>query len=88
MADNPFKVQSQLREQHLKKPLEPAVETVAPGHSGSVGLPPPKPRRKQCGLYLDVQMMDKVKQVAQRRGVSIGAVIEACVKIALERLEE
>lgn len=86
MGDNPFKLQERMREQHLKERPEPQ-EVTGQDRPGSVGLPAPKPRRKQCSLYLDMEMMERVKRIARKRGVTIGAVIEACVKIALDQLE-
>lgn len=89
MGDNPFKIQERMREQHLKPRTEPTSTEMSStsGRPGGVGLPAPKPKRKQCSLYLEVEMMDHVKRVARQRGVTIGAVIEACVKIGLEQLE-
>lgn len=54
----------------------------------AIGLPPPKPKRKPCTLYLEEEMMDRVRRLAKQRGVPIGAVIEACVKLSLEQMEE
>lgn len=83
---NSFEVRENARQQNLKE--RPAAEAAsAPDRPGGVGLPEPKPKRKQCSLYLDMDMMDQVKRVARKRGVTIGAVIEACVKISLEQLE-
>lgn len=87
MGDNPFKLQERMREQHLKERPEPAETVSVQDRPGSVGLPVPKPRRKQCSLYLDMEMMERVKRIARKRGVTIGAVIEACVKMALDQLE-
>lgn len=61
------------------------VETVA--QAGGLKLPTPKPRRKQCSLYLDTEMMEWVKRIAQQEGVTIGAVIEACVQAARDQME-
>lgn len=83
MGDNPFKLQERMREQN--HPELPAAG--APARPGGVGLPEPKPKRGQCSLYLDVEMMERVKRVARKRSVTIGAVIEACVKMALDQLE-
>ena len=83
---NSFEVRENARQQHLKE--RPAAEAAgAPARPGGVGLPEPKPKRGQCSLYLDVEMMERVKRVARKRGVTIGAVIEACVKMALDQLE-
>lgn len=83
MSGNSFDLRENMRQQNLReRPQDPA-----PDRPGGVGLPEPKPKRKQCSLYLDVKMVDQVKQVARKRGVTIGAVIEACVKMSLEQLE-
>lgn len=86
MGDNPFKLQERMREQNHPERPEP-LAAGAPARPGGVGLPEPKPKRGQCSLYLDVEMMERVKRVARKRGVTIGAVIEACVKMALDQLE-
>lgn len=86
MSGNSFELRQNYRQQHLKEQPEPSAAS-APARPGGVGLPVPKPKRKQCSLYLDMEMMDRVKRVARQRGVTIGAVIEACVKLALEQLE-
>lgn len=86
MGANAFEVRDQMRQQNLKERPEPPADGT-PVRPDNTGLPAPKPRRKQCSLYLDVEMMDRVKRVARQRGVTIGAVIEACVKMSLEQLE-
>lgn len=48
----------------------------------------PKPKRKQCSVYLDVGMMDRVKRLAQQRGITIGAVVETCINATLNQMEE
>lgn len=89
MGKNAFELRDQMRQQNYReRPEPPAAEVVGTlVRPDSVGLPAPKPRRKQCSLYLDVEMMDRVKRVARQRGVTIGAVIESCVKMSLEQLE-
>lgn len=72
-------------------PLKPKTPEPKPDYltvklSGVLSLPAPKPRRKQCSLYLDAEMMDRVKQIACQQGVAIGAVIEACVNAALDQM--
>lgn len=86
MGTNAFEVRDQMRQQHLKERTEPPA-AGAPAQPGGVGLPEPKPKRRQCSLYLDVEMMERVKRAARKRGVTIGAVIEACVKMSLDQLE-
>lgn len=66
---------------------EPVAPDVKKKQFEGLSLPAPKPKRKQCSLYLDAEMMEQVKRVARRRGVAIGAVIEACVRLALEQME-
>lgn len=88
MGKNAFEVREQMRQQNLKREPEPALEVSADhNRPGPVGLPAPKPKRKQCSLYLDLEMMERVKRVARARGVPIGAVIEACVKMSLDQME-
>lgn len=89
MKSNSFQARENMRQQNLKMPIEPpaAAPPVEAGQGKGYALPAPKPKRKQCSLYLDVEMMETVKRVARQRGVTIGAVIEACVKIALDQLE-
>lgn len=87
MSGNSFELRQNYRQQHLKEHLEPTAVSV-PAETGPVGLPAPKPKRKQCSLYLDTELMDQVKRVAHRRNVTIGAVIETCVKMSLEKLEQ
>lgn len=85
---SPFEISKEQREQHMKE--RPAAESGRPLSApvpGGAALPAPKPKRKPCSLYLDTEMMNRVKHVARQRGVPIGAVIEACVKMALEQLE-
>lgn len=84
---SPFEISREQREQHLKERPAPPPEP-ADQDQGAGLLPAPKPKRKQCSLYLDVDMMARVKRVAKQRDVTIGAVIEACVKMALEQLEQ
>lgn len=86
MSGNSFELRQNYRQQHLKEQIELPVSSDS-AHTVKVALPPPKPKRKQCSLYLDLEMMDRVKSVARQRGVTIGAVIEACVKMSLDRLE-
>lgn len=86
MGDNPFKLQERARENYMKDFSDQPAASAPARHSG-MGFPAPKPKRKQCSLYLDMEMMDRVKRVARQRGVTIGAVIEACVKMSLEQLE-
>lgn len=78
---NPFEASRNARQQNL----EPAQESER--KTGEVGLLAPKPTRKQYSVYMDVELMEQIRRVARRRGVTIGAVIEACVKLALEELE-
>lgn len=85
---NSFEVRENARQQHLKERPEPPAPAREPARPSGVDLPKPKPKRKQCSLYLDAEMMERVKRVARQRGVAIGAVIEACVKMALDHLEE
>lgn len=59
--------------------------TAAP--AGGLKLPTAKPRRKQHSIYLDVEMMDTVRQIAQRSGWTISDLIEAFVKAGLEQME-
>lgn len=90
MGTNSFQARENMRQQNLKVPAsasQPADVARGPGRSDSVGLPAPRPKRKQCSLYLDQDMMERVKRVARQRGVAIGAVIEACVKMSLNQLE-
>lgn len=88
MGDNPFKLQERMREQHMEeRPVAEPERRISAPVPGNVDLPAPKPKRKACSLYLDTEMMDRVKHVARQRGVPIGAVIETCVKMALEQLE-
>lgn len=85
---SPFEISKEQREQHMKE--RPAAESgrrISAPVPGGVDLPAPKPKRKACSLYLDTEMMDRVKHVARQRGVPIGAVIETCVKMALAQLE-
>lgn len=70
-------------------PLRPKADPAAsiPGPAGPK-LPEPKPVRKQYSIYVSTDMMERVKRVAQQRKVTIGAVVEACISIALDQLEE
>lgn len=68
-----------------KKPPEPA-SPATPRHDG-LSLPAPKPKRKQCSLYLSADMMERVRRIARMEGITIGAVIETCVETALDDLE-
>lgn len=72
----------------LKRKTPPFEPEPVPHQSGNLTLPSPKPKRKQCSLYLDAGMMDQVRCIASKKGVTIGAVIEACVKASLESLEK
>lgn len=71
----------------LKQKPRASEQTRNVQHSG-LTLPAPKPKRKQCSLYLSEDMMERVRRIARQQGVTIGAVIEACVKTALEHMEE
>lgn len=85
---SPFEISKEQREQHMKeRPVAEPERRISALVPGGVDLPAPKPKRKPCSLYLDTEMMDRVKHVARQRGVPIGAVIEACVKMSLEKLE-
>lgn len=87
LLPSPFEAGQQNKLNLKERPAaEPGRRSSAPA-PGGVDLPAPKPKRKPFSLYLDTEMMDRVKQVARHRGVTIGAVIEACVKMALEQLE-
>lgn len=86
MSGNSFEMRQNYRQQHLKEQPELPASSVS-SRSGGVGLPAPKPKRKQCSLYLDMEMMDRVKRVARQRGVTIGAVIETCVNMSLDQME-
>lgn len=72
------------------KPKETQPEPAIPGpqQSGGLSLPTPKPKRKQCSLYLEADMMDRIRRVAKKHGVTIAAVVETCVKAAIDQLEE
>lgn len=72
----------------LKPKAPPQEPDRAVQRSGGLTLPAPKPKRKQCSLYLSEDMMERVRRIARQQGVTIGAVIEACVKTALEQMEE
>lgn len=86
MSGNSFELRQNYRQQHLKEQIDPSVSSDSV-HKPKVALPLPKPKRKQCSLYLDLEMVDRVKFVAQQRGVTIGSVIETCVKMSLDQLE-
>lgn len=72
------------------KPKAPPEPVQSDDHQPTSGLPlpAPKPKRKQCSLYLDTDMMDRVRRIAKKQGITIGAVIESCVKIALEKIDK
>lgn len=55
--------------------------------AGGLKLPTTKPKRKQCSLYLDIEMMERVKQIAQRSGWTISELMESFVKAGLEQME-
>lgn len=74
-------------------PLKPKVpqpepDRKAPKKSGWLSLPTPKPKRKQCSLYLETDLMDRIRRVSKKHGVTIASVVETCVKAAIDQLEE
>lgn len=87
MGRNVFDVREQMRQQNLK-------ESAAAPEQGPVAVQPaglelkPRKRKKQTyTVYLDRDLMGRVQRLAERKDVAASAVIEACVKIALEQLE-
>lgn len=64
---------------------EPA-RTAAP--AGGLNLPAPKPRRKQYSVYMDAELMEWAKRMADQRGITIGVMFEAIVKMAKEQMED
>lgn len=87
LLPSPFEAGQQNKLNLKERPAAEPGRRISAPVPGGVDLPAPKPKRKACSLYLDTEMMDCVKHVARQRGVPIGAVIEACVKMALEQLE-
>lgn len=83
---NSFEIRENARQQHLKERPEPAP---AVGTSVPAGLElEARKRRKQTyTVYLDKDLMGRVQRLAKQRGVAASAVIEACVKLALEQME-
>lgn len=87
---NAFEVRSEMRQQKLKEQSEtaPAVLSEPEGvKSDSLGLSARKRTRQSYTVYLDRNLMDRVRQMAKQRDVAPSAVLEACVKLALEQLE-
>lgn len=66
---------------------EPERDQRADSESGGIKLPPPKPPRKVYSVYLDKELMERARRIAEGRGVSVAAVIEACLRECLDSLE-
>lgn len=61
--------------------------TAAPPLAVAIELEPRRRRKKTFTVYLDKDLMERVQRLAKQKDVAASAVIEACVKIALEQLE-
>lgn len=84
----PFEIGREQREQHLKE--RPDAVTAPKSASASVGLLEleARKRKKQTyTVYLDKELMSRVQRLARQKDVAASAVIEACIKMALEQLE-
>lgn len=89
MRENPFKIQARVREQNLKERPEsqPAETAALPAPGEIIGLEPRRRRKQTFTVYLDKELMGRVQRLAKQKDVAASAVIEACVKMALEQLE-
>lgn len=80
---NPFEIRREMRQQNLK---EQAAETPAE-QDDVLSLTAKKRSRQSYTVYLERDLMARVKQVAMQRGVPVSAVVEACLKNTLDSLE-
>lgn len=67
------------------QPVDPA-----PVQAGEtiLGIPQKKPNnRKAHTLYLDVDLMNQMKSLAKRQGVSFSVMVEAALRNALEQID-
>ena len=85
---SPFEVSREQREQHLKErqPAPPERPTQLE-NADPLDLAARKRTRQTYTVYLDRELMGRAQRVAKQRGVSASAVVEACMKKALEQLE-
>lgn len=88
---NSFELRENARQQHMKERPEPPAAESGGNSPSSPEVPKleARKRRKQTyTVYLDKDLMDRVQRLARQRGVAASAVIETCVKMALEQLEQ
>lgn len=87
---NSFELRDNARQQHLKERPEPPVSEIGGRSQATPEVPKleSRKRRKQTyTVYLDRDLMDRVQRLARKKDVAASAVIEACVKMSLEKLE-
>lgn len=83
---NSFEVRENARQQHLKERSEPAPAAETPA-AAVLELGARKRRKQTYTVYLDKELMGRVQRLAKQKDVAASAVIEVCIKMALEQLE-
>lgn len=84
----PFEIGREQREQHLKeRPDAVTAPKSASASASPLELETRKRKKQTYTVYLDKELMSRVQRLAKQKDVAASAVIEACVKMSLERLE-
>lgn len=89
MGTNSFEVRQNYRQQTLKERPEPSAEETRsiPVRRGGLEIEAKKRRKQTYTVYLDRELMGRVQRLAKQKDVAASAVIEACVKLALDQME-
>lgn len=85
---SPFEISREQREQHMKERPEHAATETPSASAGALELAARKRRKQTYTVYLDKELMGRVQRLAKQKDVAASVVIETCIKMSLEKLEQ